>query len=36
VSRAGGIPAVHGREDVKVMKYLIPSRQARRDGMVGR
>jgi hypothetical protein len=28
VSRAGGIPAVHGGEDVKVMKYLIPSRQA--------
>jgi hypothetical protein len=36
VSRAGGIPAVHGREDVKVMKYLILSLQARRDGMVGR
>jgi hypothetical protein len=22
VSRAGGIPAAHGEEDVKVMKYL--------------
>jgi hypothetical protein len=34
VSRAGGIPAVHGREDVKVMKYLIPSQHHWRDGMV--
>ena len=35
MSRAGGIPAAHGGEDVKVMKYLIPSWDGRRDGMVG-
>ena len=35
MSRAGGIPAAHGEEDVKVMKYLIPSQRHGRDGMVG-
>jgi hypothetical protein len=35
VSHAGGILVVRGGEDVKVMKYLIPGRQGRRNGMVG-